>query len=45
MWIKALIQTQSSQLMAIGTFELNAMFGPLIGLAERRTNTMQQLTK
>lgn len=45
MWIKALLQTQSSQLMAIGTFELNTMFGPLIGLAERRTNTLQQLTK
>lgn len=45
MWIKALLQTQSSQLMAIGTVELNAMFGSLIGLVERRTNTLQNLTK
>lgn len=45
MWLKHLLQTQSSQLMAIGTVELYATFGPLLGIAEHRGNTFQQLNK
>ncbi|XP_031621725.1 WD repeat-containing protein 43 [Contarinia nasturtii] len=45
LWLKHLLQTQSSQLMAIGTIELYATFGPLLGIAEHRANTFQQLTK
>lgn len=44
-WLKHLLQTQSSQLMAIGTTELHSTFGPLLGIAEHRANTFQQLTK
>lgn len=44
-WLKHLIQTQSSQLMAIGNVELFTTFGPLLGIAEHRANTFQQLTK
>lgn len=44
-WMKILIQTHASQLMAIGTVELFSMFGPLLGIIEHRANTLQQLTK
>lgn len=44
-WIKILVQTHASQLMAIGTLELFSMFGPLLGIVEYRANTLQQLTK
>lgn len=45
LWLKHLIQTQTSQLMAVGNIEIYSQFGPLLGIIEHRTNSLPQLSK
>ncbi|XP_067627144.1 WD repeat-containing protein 43 [Eurosta solidaginis] len=44
-WLKVLVQTHSSQLMALGSEDLLSKFGPCIGLIEHRVNCLNELTK
>lgn len=45
MWLKQVVHTHASQLMALGTQTLFAQFGPLLGIIEHRTSSLQQLSK
>lgn len=45
MWLKLVLHTQASQLMALGSNTLFAQFGPLLGIIEHRTNCLQPLSK
>lgn len=45
MWLKQVVHTHASQLMALGSNTLFAQFGPLLGIIEHRTNSLQQLSK
>jgi len=44
-WLKILLQTHSSQLMALGNQELLAKFGPCIGMLEYRVEQLNQLAR
>ncbi|XP_014091928.3 WD repeat-containing protein 43 isoform X1 [Bactrocera oleae] len=44
-WLKVLVQTHSSQLMALGSEDLLNKFGPCIGLIEHRVNCLKELSK
>lgn len=44
-WLRVLLQTHASQLMAIGTTELFTRFGPLLGIIEHRANSLHSLSK
>ncbi|XP_036333212.1 WD repeat-containing protein 43 [Rhagoletis pomonella] len=44
-WLKILVQTHSSQLMALGSEDLLNKFGPCIGIIEHRVNCLKELSK
>ncbi|XP_055382427.1 WD repeat-containing protein 43 [Condylostylus longicornis] len=44
-WLKALIKIHSSQLMALGSEDLLAKFGPCIGIIEHRASCLNDLSK
>lgn len=44
-WLKVLVQTHSSQLMALGSEDLLNKFGPCIGIIEHRVNCLKELSK
>lgn len=44
-WMKALLQTHTSQLMALGADELMNRFGPCMGIIEHRINNLKNLNR
>lgn len=44
-WMKVLLQTHTSQLMALGADELMNRFGPCMGIIEHRINNLKNLNR
>lgn len=44
-WMKVLLQTHTSQLMALGADELMNRFGPCMGVIEHRINNLKNLNR
>lgn len=44
-WMKVLLQTHTSQLMALGADELMERFGPCMGIIEHRINNLKNLNR
>lgn len=44
-WLKLLLQTHASQIMAFGLNGLYLKFGPILGILEHRANTLKPLNK
>lgn len=44
-WMKVLLQTHTSQLMALGADELMNRFGPCMGIMEHRINNLKNLNR
>lgn len=44
-WLKILVQTHSSQLMALGAEDLLEKFGPLLGIIEHRSNCLMEISR
>lgn len=44
-WLKILVQTHASQLMALGADDLLSRFGPCLGIIEHRVTNLQSLAR